>query len=434
MSLFFSYSLVKRTMSRKDDKHGGDNTSVGDDKEMFGTLFREELGAREKGAQRPAPPGTDAKAMEAKKEDPEAAFQDELSETASLSTAERRIIKIKPGLEAENDSVKRFEAEDDQELQELIDTSPIWRYKDDAVEDISPETPVKPKKGSKRLRPAFMALLLLALGAFSISYFGIVDLSRLMPLSQWKPTSVVKHRVVIKPSTPPVYEKKPPAQPSVPDMPLEKPMAVMETPDPASSKAPETTVEKPLPISAQPEPMTSAQESASEKRAPKSAPLKETAREVQPPKWVEGEYPYSIYLGSFRTPQKLQKALTDYGGRGLSPYWVQVDLGKKGIWFRVFAGSFRTRGEVDAFIRQNQIAGALSRHTKYAVLIGTYRSEEDIKMERMELRDMGFSSYEVKGANAVFGLFTGAFYQVARAQKHKADLASKGIQGEVVER
>ena len=421
-------------MSKKDDKHGGDNTSVGDDKEMLGTLFREELDVQKKGARGPAAPGTDEEVREDTKEDPQAPVQDELSETASLSTAERRIIKIKPGLDAENDRVKSFEAEDDQELQELIDTSPIWRYKDDDVEEVSPETIVKPKKGSKRLRPAFLALLLLALGAFSISYFGIIDLGRFMPLSQWRPTSVVKHRVVIKPSTPSVSEEKPPAKLSAPDTPSEKPIAVVETPETERSTAPETPVEKPLPVSEKPEPMPSIPEPAPEQTPPQPPSLKEPAREVQPPKWVEGGYPYSIYLGSFRTPQRVQKALTDYGSRGLAPYWVEVDLGKKGIWIRVFAGSFRTREEVDASIRQNQIAGAFSRHTKYAVLIGTYRSEEELNMERMELRDMGFSSYEVKGANGVFGLFTGAFYQMARAQKHKLDLASKGIQGEVVER
>ena len=407
---------------------------MGDDKEMFGTLFREELDVQKKGAQGPAPPGTDAEGREATKEDPESAVQDELSETAALSTAERRIIKIKPGLDAENDKVKSFEAEEDQELQELLDTSPIWRYKEDAVEDVSPETAAKPGKMSHRLRTAFLALLLLALGAFSITYFGIVDLRKFMPLSEWRPTTVVKHRVVIKPPTPPISEEKPPAKPSTPDTPVERPIAVMETPEGVTSTAPETLVEKPVAGSEQPEPMPSTPEPAPEKTPPETASLKELARDSQPPKWVEGVYPFSIYLGSFRTPERLQKAVTDYGSMGLSPYWVQVDLGKKGIWFRLFTGSFRTRGEADAFIRENQIAGAFSRHTKYAVLMGTYRSEKELNTERMELRAMGFSSYEVKGANGVFGLFTGAFYQMARAQKHKADLASKGILGEVVER
>lgn len=421
-------------MSRKDDKNGTGDALMGDDKEMFGTLFREELGVQKKGAQGPVPPETDAEAKEASREDPKSPGQDERAETAALSTAERRIIKIKPGLDAENDKVKSFEAEEDQELQELIDTSPIWRYNHDAVEDVSPKTNTKPEKRSRRLRPALLALLLLALGAFSATYFGIVDVRKFMPLSEWRPTTVVKHRAVIKPPTPSISEERAPGKHSAPGTPVEKPIAVMETPEPASSTAPETPVEKPVAGREQPEPMPSTQEPVPEKTLPKTASLKEPAREIQPPRWVEGGYPYSIYLGSFRTPERLQKAVNDYDSMGLSPYWVQLDLGKKGIWFRLFAGSFRTRGEVDAFIRENQIAGALSRHTKYAVLMGTFKSEKEVNTEIVELRALGFSSYEVKGADGVFGLFTGAFYQMARAQKHKADLASKGIQGDVVER
>jgi protein-S-isoprenylcysteine O-methyltransferase Ste14/cell division septation protein DedD len=166
---------------------------------------------------------------------------------------------------------------------------------------------------------------------------------------------------------------------------------------------------------------------------PETAPLKEPSRDTQPPKWVKGSYPYSVYLGSYGTHERLQKAVKDYGSVGLAPYWVQVDLGEKGIWFRLFSGAFKTREEADAFIREHQIDGAFSRHTKYAVLIGTFRSEKQLNMERMELRAMGHSAYDVRGEN-VFGLFSGAFYQAARAQKQEESLASKGIRGEVVDR
>ena len=420
-------------MARIKDEKGGDNASTGDNKEMFDTLFREELDVQKKGAQGPAPPGTDAGEIEAKKEDPEPPVQDELSETVALSTAERRILKIKPGLDDENDTVKSFEGEEDHELQGLIDTSPIWRYKEEAVEDFGPETDAKPGKRSHRSRTTLLAFILVALGAFSITYFGIVDLRKFMPLSEWKPTSIVRHRVVRKPPIPPIAEERPPTKALTQETPVEKPVAVRETPEPMTSTAPATPVEKSVDVSEQSEPMPSKPEPTPEKRPPETALLRKPARDTQPPKWVEGSYPYSVYLGSYGTPERLQKAMTDYGNGGLSPYWIQVDLGKKGIWFRLFTGSFKTRGEADAFIRENQIDGAFSRHTKYAVLIGTYGSEKELNTERLELRAMGYSCYEVEGSG-VFRLFTGAFYQMARAQKHKANLGSKGIQGEVVER
>jgi hypothetical protein len=421
-------------MARNDDKNGSNNSSKTDDKEMFDTLFREELDIQKKGGQGQARPEADTEVSEAKKEHSEWPEQHELSETLALSTAERRILKIKPGLGAENDTVKKFEAEEDQELEELIDTSPIWRYKDDDVEDVEPETDAKPAKRSHRLRTALLALLLLALGAFAINYFGIVDLRKFMPLSEWRPTPVVKHRVVRKPVTPPISVERDPTQPPTPETPIQEPVAVRETPEPVSSTAPETPAEEPVARSEQPEPMPSTPGLAPEKAPPETASMKEPALDIQPPKWVEGVYPFSVYLGSFRTLERLQKAETTYASMGLSPYWVQVDLGEKGNWFRLFAGFFSTRREADAFIRENHMAGAFSRRTTYAVLIGTYKSEEELNTERTELGAMGCSSYEVKDTNGVSWLFTGAFYQVARAQKHRADLAAKGIRGEVVER
>jgi hypothetical protein len=354
--------------------------------------------------------------------------------SSALSTAERRIIKIKPGVGAGNDSVKIFEAEEDQELQKLIDTSQIRLHKGDAVEDPGLETDAKPGKKPHRLRTALLALLLLALGAFCIAYFGIVDLARFTPLSEWKPAPVVKLRVPKKPPTPPISEERPPAKPPTPETPVEEPVAVRETAEPVTSTAPETPVAEPVAVSEQPEPMPSTPEPAPEKTPPETASLKEPPGDSRPPKWVEGVYPYSVNLGSFRTPERMQKAVTTYGSLGLSLYWIQVDLGEKGIWFRLFTGFFRTRAEADAFIRENRIPDAFSRHTKYAVLIGAYKSEKELNTKRVELRAMGCSSYEVKDMKGAYWLFTGTFYQTARAQKHKADLASKGIQGEVVER
>ncbi len=421
-------------MARNDGKKGSHHTSKGDDKEMFDTLFREELDIQEKGGQGQAPPETDTEVRKSKKEDSKWPEQNELSETVALSTAERRILKIKPGIGAETDTVKRFEAEDDRELEELIDTSPIWRYKDDDVEDVESETDAKPAKRSHWLRTTLLALLLFALGAFAVNYFEIVEWRKFIPLSEWRPTPVVKQRVVRKPVTPPISVERSAAQPPTPETTIEEPVAVRETSQPVTSETPETPVDEPIAPSEQLEPMPSAPQLTPGKTPPETDALKEPSLDSPPPKWVEGVYPFSVYLGSFRTLERLQKAETTYASMGLSPYWVQVDLGEKGNWLRLFSGFFRTRGEADAFIRENHITGAFSRHTKYAVLIGTYKSEDELKTERMELGAMGCSSYEVKDTNGVSWLFTGAFYQVARAQKHSADLAAKGIRGEVVER
>jgi cell division septation protein DedD len=60
-------------------------------------------------------------------------------------------------------------------------------------------------------------------------------------------------------------------------------------------------------------------------------------------------YPYSLQLGSYNRLKRADKAVSNFRAMGLSPYKVRVDLGKKGVWFRVFTGHFKTWNEAKKF-------------------------------------------------------------------------------------
>jgi cell division septation protein DedD len=148
----------------------------------------------------------------------------------------------------------------------------------------------------------------------------------------------------------------------------------------------------------------------------------------------DGSYPYSVCLGSFKTRDRLERAITTYREKGLSTYWVKVEFGDKEVWFRVFSGYFERRKHANEFIEGKNIKGALSRHTKYASLIGTYKSQEKLNRKKSAILELGYCPYIIHGSNGESRLYTGAFYQKSRAEKHSADLASDGIQSQVVER
>jgi hypothetical protein len=270
-------------MAKNDNKNSSDNSSLSDNQKMLKRLFREELDSHKTGDQEQAPPETDA--------------------TQTLEIG-RGIVKGRSIVADKGDTFKSFEAEPDLALQEIIEESPIWRYKDNAHKEAGLEAEAKPGERPHRLRPVLLGLLLLVLGVFSINYFGIVDLRKFIPLSEWTPTPVVQPRVPKKPPIPPVAEERPPIlkEHPLPEAPAKEPVTIMETPEPTPS-APKPAVAKP---------------------APEIASLKEPARDEQPPQWTEEAYPYSVYLGSYRTREKLQNALTIYGRTDLSPYWVAL--------------------------------------------------------------------------------------------------------------
>ena len=53
--------------------------------------------------------------------------------------------------------------------------------------------------------------------------------------------------------------------------------------------------------------------------------------------------PYSILLSSCQLQESIQKVLSYYKETNLEPFVVKVDLGDKGVWWRIFTGRFETR-------------------------------------------------------------------------------------------
>lgn len=144
-------------------------------------------------------------------------------------------------------------------------------------------------------------------------------------------------------------------------------------------------------------------------------------------------YPYSIYLGSYNTDEAVKKAKSDFEEKGLSPYWLKVDLGEKGIWFRLYADYFQTKEEANNFIKNRQISNAETQKTRYVNLIGMYSSAQEVANQREIIEELGYCPYVINDNN-IFRLYVGAFNEKALAEKHNGELLQKGIQSKVVER
>ena len=186
------------------------------------------------------------------------------------------------------------------------------------------------------------------------------------------------------------------------------------------------------------EPVIEAQEAINEEKdIPESALQHSIAQTADDGSHVFMEktlsYPYSVYLGSFSTIKKVKKASAYYSEMGLSSYWTKVDLGKKGIWFRLFTGWFKTKKEADEFIKIRQIKDAESKQTKYTILIGIYTSEEEFDKQKNILEKLEYSPYFMSEAN-VYRLYVGAFDQKSKAEEQNSELANNGIPARLVER
>jgi len=142
-----------------------------------------------------------------------------------------------------------------------------------------------------------------------------------------------------------------------------------------------------------------------------------------------------VYLGAFMNLDRARTAVSIYEkDYGISSYWVKVDLRDKGTWYRIFTGYFRSAEEADAFIRQRQLKEGEVKQTKFSTLIGVFSSPGEAEAMVQKLVQQGYSSYLVPVTGGRFKLYSGAFYTLVGAQQQLAELASKGIKSQAVER
>ena len=323
---------------------------------------------------------------------------------------------------------------------------------------LPPKSTPKPDKIEERRSVAPMAVLLLVLvvvlGGTVSSYMGILDISFLLnyfgsdreqttqapvPITQPVKSSEKTVPSLTQPQEQTPTPSSAPSGPSPSVLSKEEKLVGLETPttitQPRDAEArgekqapPVHTTNQPGPpeVAAKEEPQTFP---AQTQPAVKPASPEVASLQAPPP-----QYPYSVYLGSFKSSGTVNKALTEYQEKGLSVYWARVDLGDKGVWFRFFTGYFRNKEEAEKFIKDRNIQEATPGSTKYANFIGSYESDKEIDARKQVLVSAGFYPYTIKGIDGKSLIYLGAFDRKDYAEKEKNALSSKGIASEVVER
>ena len=147
-----------------------------------------------------------------------------------------------------------------------------------------------------------------------------------------------------------------------------------------------------------------------------------------------GRRPYSLLLSSFRSEALTRRAISIYRGQGISPYFVRVDLGDDGLWYRLFCGQYATFTEAEAAARTLAVEGAMVKKTRYANLIASDLPNKEAGAILVDLTDRGISPYAVRNHRGNLDLFVGAFYTEKGAENHRAELLAQGVNTRVVER
>jgi capsular exopolysaccharide synthesis family protein len=216
-----------------------------------------------------------------------------------------------------------------------------------------------------------------------------------------------------------------------------KPSVVMNSPAKKSSPE-EATGKGPIRVSSRQESPASRNKPGLQKviSIPQSPPKvkAKTRKQIPPSPEKIISYPYSLYLGSFRTLERAKRAISLYSKKGFLFYWVKVEFKEKGVWFRVFAGQFEDRETAERFREKHKLKDGKVKKTPYANLIGTYTSPDELDGKILSLKGLGYSPYAIRDHDGKSRLFVGAFITKEGAEMQFRDLKSRGFLNQVVRR
>jgi len=146
-------------------------------------------------------------------------------------------------------------------------------------------------------------------------------------------------------------------------------------------------------------------------------------------------HPYSLRISSNRLKKTAQSHYNYYKNKGLSPFFVRLDLGQNGVWWNLHVGHYKTQDEAEKVKKANKLRDALIKKMSYANLIGEFTSKKEMEVQFQSLEKSGYYPYIIRGHKNTILLFVGDFFeQKGAAERNQKRLTAEGIKSRFVKR
>lgn len=159
-----------------------------------------------------------------------------------------------------------------------------------------------------------------------------------------------------------------------------------------------------------------------------SAPMQPPVSTLKIYELPAGEYPYAILLNSFDSKVKAEAEGNRLAKSGIENYYVQVQLGKKGIWYRLFTGFFPTIEAANTFAQEHKLLDKPVKQTMYAAKISSSKDPKGLITPYNKALQTNTSPYVLHSQDSGdYSLWLGAFYTRAGAELQCKALIKIGL-------
>ena len=150
-------------------------------------------------------------------------------------------------------------------------------------------------------------------------------------------------------------------------------------------------------------------------------------------------YPYVIQVSSYANKEESIQAAMRARNKGYSGFVSDAHIPGKGDWYRVYVGFYRTleaaQGAAYEMKKQDYLHAFVVK-MPFAVQIGIFSSDKELKELEADLRSKGYSAYGLPDRMSPnkFRLLTGAFPSEAAASEMAKALQKEDFKSKVVQR
>jgi tetratricopeptide (TPR) repeat protein len=113
---------------------------------------------------------------------------------------------------------------------------------------------------------------------------------------------------------------------------------------------------------------------------------------------LAGPYPYTIQVSAYRDPAKSVRAAATLANKGEPAFACPVQIPGKGVWHRVFIGSYRSKAAAQRAaveLKKRKFQYAQVTHKPYTVQVGLFDSETAAEPIITRLQAKGYITYSL---------------------------------------